>query len=110
MFRIHISRERYATSLTIEGKLTGLRVTELENNWRAEVSAESHKPIVVNLAAVSFVDAGGRELLTRMRRQGATLVGKGCLMKALVEDIETCLNERGSTNDVGGPSSPRSMT
>lgn len=91
MFRIHISRANESTSFTIEGKLTGPWVRELERCWLAELSAEPTKPIVVNLTAVSFVDADGRELLTQMRRERTTLVVRGCLMKALVEDVESRL-------------------
>jgi hypothetical protein len=108
MFRIHIKRGSESTGLTIEGKLIGRWVTELEKCWRAEFYDESAKPIVVNLAAVWFVDVEGKELLTQMRRQGATLVAKGCLMKALVEDIETNLRSDRSSGEVGGPCSSQS--
>lgn len=97
MFRIHIDRSGESTRFTIEGKLTGLSTEELENCWRAEASNDPAKPIVVSLAAVSFVDPGGVDLLSRMRRQGATLVARGCLMKSLVEDIEARLREERST-------------
>jgi hypothetical protein len=45
--------------------------------------------MVVDLTAMTFVDSDGRELLTRMRRQGAMLVSAGVLMNAIVEEIET---------------------
>jgi hypothetical protein len=41
------------------------------------------------VAEVTFIDSEGRELLTRMRRQGARLVSAGCLMNAIVAEIET---------------------
>jgi ABC-type transporter Mla MlaB component len=99
MLRIHIQREAESTSLTIEGKLTGPWVMELEKCWREEMSREPTGRVVVNLAAVSFVDAGGRELLSRMRRQGARLIARGCLMKMLVDEIEVGLSEE-LTRDV----------
>jgi len=101
MFRIHTQREAESTNLTIEGKLMGPWVTELEKCWRDEINAEPVKPIVVILAAVSFVDASGRDLLSRMRRQGVKLVARGCLMKALVEEIECGLSNECSANEVG---------
>jgi len=94
MLRIHIQREAEATSLTIEGKLAGPWVMELEKCWREEMNSEPTKRVVVNLAAVSFVDADGRELLSRMRQQGTRLVARGCLMKTLVEAIEAGLSEK----------------
>jgi ABC-type transporter Mla MlaB component len=93
MFRIHVHREIESTSLTIEGKLMRPFVAELEKCWRAEIIAEPVNRIVVNLATVSFVDADGKSLLTQMRRQGATLVAKGCLMRAIVQDIEAGLSK-----------------
>ena len=93
MFRIHIHHWIGSTSFTIEGKLMGRCVLELENCWRAEIAAEPINQIVVNLAAVSFVDAEGRELLRQMRRQGATLLARGCLMKAIVQEIEAGLSK-----------------
>jgi hypothetical protein len=44
---------------------------------------------VVDLAAVTFVDRAGKELLAQMCRRGVALVTRGCLMKAIVEEIET---------------------
>lgn len=93
MFRIHIQRNDDSTSLTTEGKLMGPWVAELEKCWREEMNSKPTKHVVVNLAAVSFVDADGRELLSRMRRQGTRLVARGCLMKTLVEAIEATLSE-----------------
>ena len=92
MFRIHIQRQDAATTLTVEGTLTGPRVKELERCWRSEGAAGAGKRMIVKLAAVSFVDADGRALLSTMRRQGATLVAHGCLMKAIVHQIDNELN------------------
>ena len=93
MFRVHIHRAIESTSFTLEGKLIGRFVSELENCWRAEISADPMSRFVVNLAAVSFVDAEGKELLSQMRRQGATLVAHGCLMRAIVQGIEAGLSK-----------------
>jgi anti-anti-sigma regulatory factor len=88
MLRIGIKDESESASFTIEGKLTGPCAIELEKCWQRVIAAEPVKRIVVNLAAVTFVDAECRELLIRMHRQGVKLVPTGCLMKAIVEQIE----------------------
>jgi hypothetical protein len=41
-----------------------------------------------NLEEVTFIDAAGRELLTRMFRQGVALVATGVLIEAIVEEIK----------------------
>jgi anti-anti-sigma regulatory factor len=88
MLRIGVHDENEAASLTIEGKLTAPVATELEKCWQTLIAAEPSRSVVVKLAAVTFVDFECRELLTRMRRQGVKLVPTGCLMKAIVEQIE----------------------
>ena len=88
MLRIGVQEERESASFTIEGKLTGLCAIELERCWQRVVAGDPQKSIVVNLAAVNFVDAECRELLIRMRRQGVRLVPTGCLMRAMVDQIE----------------------
>jgi ABC-type transporter Mla MlaB component len=88
MFRIGIHNDSESASLTIEGKLTRPCAIELEKCWQTVIAAEPLKSIVVNLAAVTFVDSECRELLIRMRRHGVKLVPTGCLMKAIVEQIE----------------------
>ena len=88
MFRIGIHDHSESVSLTIEGKLTRPCAIELENCWQTVMVAEPLKSIIVNLAAVTFVDSECREVLIRMRRQGVKLVPTGCLMKAIVEQID----------------------
>jgi len=88
MLRIGVQDERDSASFTIEGKLTGPCAIELEKCWQRVIAAEPLKSIVVNLAAVTFVDTECRDLLIRMRRHGVKLVPTGCLMKVIVEQIE----------------------
>lgn len=89
MLRIDSRDEDGLTTLTIEGKLAGRWVKELENCWQGIVSSQPRRSIRVNLCAVGFIDSEGKELLTRMRRQGAVLVPTGCFMKVIVDEIET---------------------
>ena len=88
MVRIGVHDESESTRFTIEGKLTGRCAAELEKCWQTVAAAEPSKSIVVSLASVTFVDSESRELLVRMRRQGVELVPTGCLMRAIVEQIE----------------------
>jgi anti-anti-sigma regulatory factor len=88
MLRIGVHDDNESASFTIEGKLAGPSAIELEKCWQTAIAAEPLKSIVVNLAAVTFVDSQSRELLIRMRRHGVKLVPTGCLMKVIVEQIE----------------------
>jgi len=89
MLRIIVRDKGEATSFSVEGKLTADVASELEGCWQAALERQPLKPLVVELAAVSFVDSESRELLTRMRRRGVSLLPTGFLMKAIVDQIET---------------------
>jgi len=103
MFRIHIQRSSDATILIVEGKVTGgARGEELERCWLTERSADPAKPIVVRLAAVAFVDADGRKLLSRMRREGTRLEASGCLMHAILLEIEEGFKKSGAPKTYAG--------
>src|SRR5262245_36010360 len=88
MLRIGVHDDNEATSFTVEGKLTAPASTELEKCWQALITENPSRPVVGKLAAVMFIDFESRELLARMRRKGAKLVPTGCLMKAIVAQIE----------------------
>jgi anti-anti-sigma regulatory factor len=88
MLKITIHNEGQASSFVVEGKLVGQWVKELERCWESVLASEPSRAMVVNVAEVTFIDSEGRELLTRMRRQGARLVSAGCLMNAIVAEIE----------------------
>lgn len=88
MLRIHIHDCDGETRLTLEGRLVGPWVRELENCWHGAFAAEPRGSILVNVANVSFVDSDGMDLLTRMCRQGVRFASTGLMMNAIVEEIE----------------------
>jgi len=75
-------------TFSLEGRLAGLWVAELERCWQEAALSRPAAGLIVKLTAVTFVDDRGKDLLCRMRRQGAKLMPAGCLMKAIVERIE----------------------
>lgn len=86
--KITTHQEAQMTSFVIEGKLVGPWVKELEKCWESVLAADPSSVMLVNLAAVTFIDSEGRALLTRMRRQGVRLLATGVLIKAIVAEIE----------------------
>ena len=75
-----------STSLILEGRLGGPWVEELDTCWR-QMAANSQGGAVVDLTGVTFVDAEGKTLLTKMWQQGAQLHAVGCLNRCIVEEI-----------------------
>lgn len=88
MLRISIQNEAKVTSFVVEGKLVGLWVEELETCWKSALAADPSRAMLVNLAAVTFIDSAGRALLAGMRRQGTRLLSTGVLINAIVAEIE----------------------
>jgi len=76
------------TSFVLQGKLIGPWVKELEKYWDWAQGTRASKPMLVDLADVSFIDSDGRALLTRMREKGARLLSAGVLINAIVDEID----------------------
>lgn len=89
MLRISVKEGEQVTTIVVEGKLVPPWLSELSRTWESSVAGGNGSPIMVDLSGVTFVDREGRELLGRMHRAGARLRTSGCLMKAIVEEIES---------------------
>ena len=86
MLKITTQKNTSGTTLKLEGKLAGLWVPELERCWQRAVAAD--EPVKVMLKAVTFIDDAGRGLLAEIHRNGAELVGEGCMTEAIVAEIQ----------------------
>ena len=73
-------------SLKLEGKLAGPWVEELNSYW-CQMSVNQQSGTMIDLTGVTFVDAKGKALLTRMWEQGAEFRAVGCLTRCIVEEI-----------------------
>jgi hypothetical protein len=88
MLRITIERNARVTKFRLEGKLRGEWVRELERCWADARKACAQKQFVIDLRSVDLVDERGKDLLTHMAFQGATLEpGDSLMMSSLVEQI-----------------------
>jgi ABC-type transporter Mla MlaB component len=88
VLRIDSLNENELTTINVEGKLVGPWVNELERCWQKIVAVHPPQLVRINLSAVGFIDSEGKQLLCRMRREGAVLVPTGCFMKSIVDEIE----------------------
>jgi len=87
MLKITIHNAMNAATLKLEGRLAGPWVSELERSWRAVKDDSRDKPVLIDLCEVTFVDAEGRKLLSRLYEQGARMQTFGCMAKGIVEEI-----------------------
>jgi len=86
MLRVTVKKEDLLETWELEGKLAGDWVTELERCWR-ERPIHSGIAMQLNLKAVSYIDAAGKQLLTDMYGAGVEIRGCGCMTRAVVEEI-----------------------
>jgi translation initiation factor 2 gamma subunit (eIF-2gamma) len=88
MLRIHVEEQCESVTIRLEGSLAGAWVAELERCWRKVRPWLKNRGLVVELDAVTFVDAPGHSLLVEMHSTGATLVARGVLSRYVVEQIQ----------------------
>lgn len=74
--------------LKLEGRLAGPWVNELEKAWRSITPAASASRLVLDLCAVTFVDAEGRHLLEVMHESGVELIGNGIMTQFMIDGIK----------------------
>jgi hypothetical protein len=86
MIRITAQHESSATRLFLEGKLSGPCVDELDKCWRENSCGEP--TVLVDLTNISFVDEDGKELLTRMHKNGIKLFSTSLMTKCLIDQIQ----------------------
>lgn len=96
MLKITIHKEAHSTTFRLEGRLAGPWVQELERCWTSAMSHPEKRSINLNLSGVTYVDAGGKELLKTIHEAGGILAASGCLMSCLVRDITQSVH---GTND-----------
>ena len=86
MLRITTDKCFKTLRLTVEGRLEGPFVIELENCWHTTTPGTRSR-IKVDITGVTFIDSGGKQLLTRMHEQGAKLIAKGVMTKQIIEEV-----------------------
>ena len=96
MLKITSDSSQGSTRLTLEGRLVGPWVKELEQFWR-HMPAPEQGSLVVDLRNVTFIEETGKALLAEMWQAGAELIATGCCNKSMIEQI-TCSRPRSSTD------------
>lgn len=86
MLKITSDNSQGSAQLTLEGRLAGVWVTELEQFWR-HMAASEQGSLIVDLRGVTFIEETGKALLAEMWREGAELIAAGCCNKPMIEQI-----------------------
>ena len=75
MFRIFLHSTPKTEWLSLEGKLAGDGVGELERCWHTLAPSVSCASLRLDVSRLDGADRNGEQLLSRMRRKGVTLTG-----------------------------------
>jgi hypothetical protein len=75
MFRIYLHSTRKTEWLSLEGKLAGPGVGELERCWNTLAPSRTSPSLRLDVSRLDGTDRPGAQLLNRMRGQGVTLTG-----------------------------------
>jgi hypothetical protein len=86
VLRITIQKMSDVVLLKLEGSVKGPWVDELRKAWLASAKTADGQPMSIDLGAVSFIDAKGRDLLLRMQREGVALKGASGFLRQVLED------------------------
>lgn len=87
MLRITIEHAERVT-IAAEGRLAGPWVDELARCWRQLAATQDPRAITVCLDGVTFVDAAGKKLCRTLHAAGTQLVASGCMLRALIAELE----------------------
>ena len=87
MLKITLHDSASEFRLTLEGRLSGLWVRELELCWQTAISTTQGRKTVVDLREVDFIDPDGQHLLAGMHRQGVELLAVTPLICAVLDEV-----------------------
>jgi hypothetical protein len=84
MLKITVRPGQRETKMILEGDLAGAWVNELEQVW----TTQEH-PADVDLSGVTFISDEGKQLLSKMCREGARFHASGVMNKCIVMEIRS---------------------
>ncbi len=87
MLKITAQFEPGQATFKVEGKLVGQWAGELERKWREAQGGGQTQNLVMDLTGVTFIDAEGKRVLSRIYQAGGKLRAQDCMTKRLVEEI-----------------------
>lgn len=87
MLRITLHDDPGSLTFQLEGTLAGPWLPEAECCWREALADNRKRALRIDLTGVTMIDAAGKAFLATAHGQGAEFVACGCLMRAIVAEI-----------------------
>ena len=87
MLKITLHDSAQEFRITLEGRLSGPWVAELEQCWQTASSTTAGRKTILDLGEVDFVCQDAEPLLSRMHAQGVEFVAATPVICAVLHDI-----------------------
>ena len=94
MLRIAINETAAEQRWTLQGRLAGENVAELDSSWERTQSGRQGRKCVVDLSDVTFIDKDGEEILRAMMKEGARFITCGVCTKHVLETLDRAIHAR----------------
>ena len=88
MLKIEVARHGATCTLTLDGKLAGPWVDELERLWTNRGQDWHGQAVTLDLSGVTYVDCAGKRLLGWLYEEGVALRAYDVLNKAMIQEIQ----------------------
>lgn len=88
MLKIEVASNGATCTLTLDGKLAGPWVDELERLWTSRGQDWQGHAVIVDLSGVTYVDCAGKRLLSWLYEEGVELRAYDVLNKAVIQEIQ----------------------
>jgi hypothetical protein len=100
VLRITFQEKPGAMSMKLEGRIAGQGTAEFERAWNTVEPSLGSRRVLVDLCGVTFLDAGGRQLLRNIyQKTGAEFLADTPLTKYFAEEAQSA---DGTTHDGRG--------
>jgi hypothetical protein len=87
MLKITLHDSAHEFRITLEGRLSGPWVSELEQSWRTASSTTAGRKTILDLGEVDFVCPDAESLLCRMHAEGVEFAAVTPLICAVLRDV-----------------------
>ncbi len=87
MLKITLHDSALEFRITLEGRLTGPWVAELEQCWQTASSTTAGRRTILDLGEVDFICPDAEAVLCRMHAQGVEFLAETPIIRSLLHDI-----------------------
>lgn len=88
MLRITIFETPSEQKWVLQGRLIGPWAAELRSTWKRDHTRNNGRTCIVDLREVTFIDASGERVLTKMMQDDARFIVEGVYATHVIENLQ----------------------